>query len=705
MKIAKTLSGNGVPTNRHIAANHITSAFQKIVNNSNGFADNTISSLNTTNGKLVDYYDSTKTAISTVASTVSLYNTATGSIKTLLDNISTYEGSLDTYAGRFGASITTTIIPNFDTTGKTTAFKDLIDKMISCIYTATDAATIMSAATLRDIILTGIIDLTNIDSGGNIIHDTPSGGPITNTHKNQLATEINSRFSTFYTSHVSYIYTNIGTYVVPGDSLPLTLNIAAAVYNAFDNEYQNSDLNSLTDIATEFRDAVGAVTGTSLAYHLANALVKIVKIAEGLPSSVVQADRDTAAGYITSALRTIVNTSSDGFANTTIGSLNTDKTTLDGYKGLSFSQSTFTKDNAVTALSETVFNYYDYNKTDSDTMRTNVSSILSVFSSSSQTVYIRAGHYVTDGNTTIGAIHTTINTINNNDFLASSSKLKTLDDMHINMQAIENIARCSRAYHTISVMKEVCDVRPMIDVGTNTYIASVFDPPSTDQYDKPIKDFDFVMENPEELSLYNLSNLLYTPMTTFSDLYSVKSNQHLFVSWTDDRNLFPIGSNQWKSDNYSNALLHIPLLKNDDSTSLSISTKIKINNTELSLSSDTVILNVSNLDTISGNSELMDYLNELKESSGMVSENMSNTQRFQFSAPIEYKNNAAATVGVHTPLSNITAESLQFPYYKCYTIPDTDTRYPKDLKLTFDGENIVFNSNSEMFWYRENLHT
>ena len=117
------------------------------------------------------------------------YITATESIKDLLDKISTYESTLDTYATQFAASITTTIIPNFDTTGKTTTFQNLIDTMISCIYTETNAATIMSTS-LRDIILTGIINLTNIDSTGNIIADTPSVGPVTNTHLNQLATQI-----------------------------------------------------------------------------------------------------------------------------------------------------------------------------------------------------------------------------------------------------------------------------------------------------------------------------------------------------------------------------------------------------------------------------------------------------------------------------------------------------------------------------------
>jgi hypothetical protein len=417
---------------------------------------------------------------------------------------------------------------------------------------------------------------------------------------------------------------------------------------------------------------------------------------------VLQTDRDTAAGHITLALRTIVYTSSSGFANTTISSLDTEKTTLDGYKRLSFTELFgFTKANASSALLVPVFNDYVYNKNHSDTMREHVSSIwsaFSVFSGSGQTVYITLGDYVTEGATNIGAIYTIINGRNTQDFLSSSSKLKTLDDMHIDMQAIETLARCSRAYHTVKIMKEAYNVRPNVDVGTNKYIASVFDPPGGNQYDKPIKDFDFVMENPEELSLYNLSNLLYTPMTTFSDLYSVKSNQHLFVSWTDDRNLFPIGSNQWKSDNYSNALLHIPLLKNDASASLDIFTKMKINNIERTSSGEQA-LNVSNLDIISSASAFSDYLNELKESSGMISENMSNTQRFQFNATIDYQSDESTIANLHTPLSNITEDTLKFPYYKCYTIPDNDTRYPKDLKVTFGGENIVFNSNSEMFWF------
>jgi guanyl-specific ribonuclease Sa len=357
-------------------------------------------------------------------------------------------------------------------------------------------------------------------------------------------------------------------------------------------------------------------------------------------------------------------------------------------------------------ISVDYFNNYNYNKADSTAMRSNVETIIELFTSATQddNINIDLTHLsVTElsGSVPISAVLTIINTINVNYFsdTGGPSTLKTLDDMYDDMQAIEKIARCSRAYHTVQIMKEAYSVRPNVDVGTNTYIASVFDPPGANQYDKPIKDFDFVMENPEELSLYNLSNLLYTPMATFSDLYSVKSNQHLFVSWTDDRNLFPIDSNQWKSPNYSNALLHIPLLKNAASPWLNISTKMKVNNIERTSSEEKAMLNVSNLDTISTNSELMDYLNELKESSGMVSENMSNTQRFQFSAPIEYENNAAANVSIHTPLSNITAESLQFPYYKCYTIPDSSSRDPVDLRVTFGGENIVFNSNSEMFWY------
>ena len=294
------------------------------------------------------------------------------------------------------------------------------------------------------------------------------------------------------------------------------------------------------------------------------------------------------------------------------------------------------------------------------------------------------------------------------------SLLTQLDDVYKQMEMIEKVAKWARLSQTVQVMQKICSTNnppvptdftasSSLPTETSKYILSVFDLPAT-SLKPPIKDFDLRLEFSNDISFYPLSNLFETPMNTFSDLYSVKSNDCLFMSWTNDRKLFPICSNEYKSPLYSNMLLNIPFTKNIAGTILSINTGLKINDRAVATKSVTV----SNLNLMSTNNELTAYLDELRMESGFVDTNMSNTQQFQFKADVNFMTNGRST-DIYEPISNITPDSFKFPYYKCYTIPTNDVTSADlakgDLEIMFRGnDEIVFNSNSDMFWYNADLY-
>ena len=295
------------------------------------------------------------------------------------------------------------------------------------------------------------------------------------------------------------------------------------------------------------------------------------------------------------------------------------------------------------------------------------------------------------------------------------SLLTQLDDVYKQMEMIEKVAKWARLSQTVQVMQKICSTNnppvptdftasSSLPTETSKYILSVFDLPAT-SLKPPIKDFDLRLEFSNDISFYPLSNLFETPMNTFSDLYSVKSNDCLFMSWTNDRKLFPICSNEYKSPLYSNMLLNIPFTKNIAGTILSINTGLKINDRAVATKSVTV----SNLNLMSTNNELTAYLDELRMESGFVDTNMSNTQQFQFKADVNFKKTDGSPTDIYEPISNITPDSFKFPYYKCYTIPTNDVTSADlakgDLEIMFRGNDaIVFNSNSDMFWYNADLY-
>lgn len=304
----------------------------------------------------------------------------------------------------------------------------------------------------------------------------------------------------------------------------------------------------------------------------------------------------------------------------------------------------------------------------------------------------------------------------------ATSLLEELDTVYQEMEMIEKVAKWARLSQTVGIMQEICSennppvptdftansASSLLPTETSKYIMSVFDLPisgASSLFEPSIKDFDFRLEFSNDISFYPLSNLFETPMNTFSDLYSVKSNDCLFMSWTNDRELFPISSNEYKSSLYSNMLLNIPFTKNIAGTLLSINTGLKINDAPVATKS----VAVSNLNLISTNDELTTYFDKLRMESGFVDTNMSNTQQFQFKADIDFKLNDGTTTDIYQPISNITAESFKFPYYKCYTIPttyETSSSLAKDdLQITFHGnDQIVFNSNCDMLWYNSDIY-
>ena len=233
-------------------------------------------------------------------------------------------------------------------------------------------------------------------------------------------------------------------------------------------------------------------------------------------------------------------------------------------------------------------------------------------------------------------------------------------------------------------------------------VFTFFDSPS-EPFNKHIEDFQFALTI-DTGTFYDLSNLFYTPMNTFSDLYSVKSNNSLFISWRDDRNLFPIYSNQYKSLEYSNMLLTIPFFHdNSGGASSDIRTALKVNKMEPDYDNFNSRINISNFEYIAHDQSLETYIQELRTDSKFLANNMSNTQRFRFETNLGYQSDSGTT-DVWEPLSNITAETFRFPYYKCYTIPKDNRRAPVDLKVDFNGSNYIFNSNCEMFWYDANTY-
>lgn len=299
----------------------------------------------------------------------------------------------------------------------------------------------------------------------------------------------------------------------------------------------------------------------------------------------------------------------------------------------------------------------------------------------------------------------------------ATSLLEELDTVYQQMEMIKEVAKWARLSQTVRIMEKICsnnnppvptdfttNSASALPTETSKYIMSVFDLPITPlSLEPPIKDFDLRLEFSNDISFYPLSNLFETPMNTFSDLYTVKSNDCLFMSWTNDRKLFPICSNEYKSPLYSNMLLNIPFTKNIAGTILSINTGLKIND---AVSSTSVA--VSNLNLMSTNADLTAYLDELRTESGFEYTNMSNTQQFQFTTGVDFKKNAGNT-NIYEPISNITPDSFKFPYYKCYTIPttndDASSLIQDHLKITFHGnDEIVFNSNSDMFWYNSDLY-
>lgn len=312
------------------------------------------------------------------------------------------------------------------------------------------------------------------------------------------------------------------------------------------------------------------------------------------------------------------------------------------------------------------------------------------------------------------------NPFNTDDTTKNAPSLLTeLDSVYQQMEMIVKVARWARLSQTVQVMQKICSTNnppvptdftansasSLLPTETSKYIMSVFDLPITPpSLEPPIKDFDLRLEFSNDISFYPLSNLFETPMNTFSDLYTVKSNDCLFMSWTNDRELFPICSNEYKSPLYSNMLLNIPFTKNIAGTILSINTGLKIND---AVSSTSVA--VSNLNLLSTNTDLTAYLDELRIESGFEYTNMSNTQQFLFTTGVDFKKNAGVNTDIYEPISNITPDSFKFPYYKCYTIPTTNdyasSLIQDHLKITFHGnDKIVFNSNSDMFWYNSDLY-
>jgi hypothetical protein len=326
----------------------------------------------------------------------------------------------------------------------------------------------------------------------------------------------------------------------------------------------------------------------------------------------------------------------------------------------------------------------------------------------------------TDGATTVNNYQRLTDTALNNPFDTDDATknapalLSQLDAVYQQMEMIKTVAKWARLSQTVQVMQKICSTNnptvptdftansaSSLPTETSKYILSVFDLPAT-SLKPPIKDFDLRLEFSNDISFYPLSNLFETPMNTFSDLYSVKSNDCLFMSWTNDRKLFPICSNEYKSPLYSNMLLNIPFTKNIPGTLLSINTGLKINDAAVATKS----VAVSNLNLMSTNNELTTYLNGLRMESGFVDTNMSNTQQFQFKADVNFKKNDGTNTDIYEPISNITPDSFKFPYYKCYTIPTNDANLNiDDLEITFRGnDKIVFNSNSDMFWYNADLY-